>query len=104
MFEWFFQEDPRSDSYRYAVQPKNEEAEALTGGGPVSKKKKKKKDKKAEMDELKQELEMDEHRIPIEELYARLGTNPDTVSVAYISCNTMAFPINQRTNSPGDWF
>ena len=34
------------------------------------------------MDELKQELEMDEHRIPIEELYARLGTNPDNVSVA----------------------
>ncbi len=32
------------------------------------------------MDELKQELEMDEHRIPIEELYARLGTNPDSVS------------------------
>ena len=32
------------------------------------------------MDELKQELEMDEHRIPLEELYARLGTNPDTVS------------------------
>ena len=32
-----FQEEPRSDSYRYAVQPKNEEAEALTGGGPAKK-------------------------------------------------------------------
>ncbi|PVD27594.1 hypothetical protein C0Q70_12758 [Pomacea canaliculata] len=29
------------------------------------------------MDELKQELEMDEHRIPVEELCRRLGTDPD---------------------------
>ncbi len=47
----------------------------------AAKKKKTKKDKKAEMDELKQELEMDEHRVPIDELYARLGTNPETVSM-----------------------
>ena len=46
----------------------------------AAKKKKTKKDKKAEMDELKQELEMDEHRVPLDELYARLGTNPETVS------------------------
>ncbi|VDM01727.1 unnamed protein product [Schistocephalus solidus] len=38
------------------------------------------KDKKAErnMHELKQEIEMDEHRISLDELYARLGTNPET--------------------------
>ncbi|VDL98728.1 unnamed protein product [Schistocephalus solidus] len=30
------------------------------------------------MQELKQELEMDEHRISLDELYARLGTNPET--------------------------
>ena len=46
----------------------------------AAKKKKTKKDKKAEMDKLKQELEMDKHRVPLDELYARLGTNPETVS------------------------
>ncbi len=30
------------------------------------------------MDELKRELEMDEHKITLEELYRRLGTNPET--------------------------
>ena len=33
-----------------------------------------------DMDNLKQELEIDDHKIPIEELYQRLGTNPETVS------------------------
>ncbi|KAB7506692.1 Sodium/potassium-transporting ATPase subunit alpha [Armadillidium nasatum] len=39
-----------------------------------------KKPKKGEkdLDDLKQELELDEHKIPIEELYQRLQTNPDT--------------------------
>lgn len=30
------------------------------------------------MDNLKQELDLDDHKIPIEELYRRLGSNPDT--------------------------
>jgi len=65
------QDEPRSDSYRYAVQPTKDEE-----GG---KKKKSKKDKKkAEMDDLKKELDMDEHKVPIEEMYQRLGTNPTT--------------------------
>lgn len=34
--------------------------------------------KKADMEDLKQEVSMDEHKIPIEELYLRLGTNPET--------------------------
>lgn len=33
-----------------------------------------------DMNELKQELDIDDHKIPIEELYQRLGTNPETVS------------------------
>lgn len=33
---------------------------------------------KSDLSELKQELELDEHKIPIEELYQRLQTNPDT--------------------------
>ena len=32
------------------------------------------------MDELKQELTMDEHKIPITELYSRLNSDPTTVS------------------------
>ncbi|KAK4025784.1 hypothetical protein OUZ56_014831 [Daphnia magna] len=31
-----------------------------------------------DMNELKQELDIDDHKIPIEELYQRLGTNPET--------------------------
>ncbi|XP_060583896.1 sodium/potassium-transporting ATPase subunit alpha-like [Ruditapes philippinarum] len=60
------QQGPRQDSYRYAVTPGDE-------GG----KKKGKKGKKADMDELKQELTMDEHKIPITELYSRLNTDPN---------------------------
>nr|AFM54541.1 Na+/K+_ATPase [Palaemon carinicauda] len=39
-----------------------------------------KKPKKGEkdLDDLKQELELDEHRVPIEELFQRLTVNPDT--------------------------
>ncbi|CAB3397184.1 unnamed protein product [Caenorhabditis bovis] len=37
-----------------------------------------KKDKKAEINDLKQEVSMDEHTIPLEELIARLGTNVET--------------------------
>lgn len=37
------------------------------------------KDKKAQnLDNLKQELDLDDHKIPIEELFRRLQTNPDT--------------------------
>lgn len=56
---------PRADSYRYAVTPGEEE-----------KKKGGKKKKGDNLDGLKQELEMDEHKIPIEELYDRLQTCP----------------------------
>ena len=58
---------PRQDSYRYAVTPGDED-------------KKKKKGQKKDMDELKQELTMDEHKIPITELYSRLNSDPTTVS------------------------
>jgi len=61
------QQGPRQDSYRYAVTPDDDGA----------KKKKGKKSKKADMAELKQELTMDEHKIPITELYSRLNTDPN---------------------------
>nr|AEH68836.1 putative Na+/K+-ATPase alpha subunit [Pareledone sp. GG-2011] len=56
------QQAPRAESYRYAVTP----------GGQKKKGKKKGED----LDELKQELDMDEHKVAIEELYQRLGTDP----------------------------
>jgi len=31
---------------------------------------------KKDLNDLKQELDIDDHKIPIEELYQRLGTNP----------------------------
>ncbi|GAB1598693.1 sodium/potassium-transporting ATPase subunit alpha-B-like [Argonauta hians] len=58
------QQAPRAESYRYAVTP----------GGQEEKKKGKKKGE--DLDELKQELDMDEHKVAIEELYQRLGTDP----------------------------
>ncbi|XP_059138718.1 sodium/potassium-transporting ATPase subunit alpha-like [Physella acuta] len=56
---------PRAESYRYAVTPSGDE------------KKKKKKKGEEKLDELKQELDMDEHKIPIEELYERNGADPN---------------------------
>ena len=38
------------------------------------------KKKGKDLDNLKQELEIDDHKIPIEELYQRLGSNPEAVS------------------------
>ena len=38
------------------------------------------KEKKKDMDALKQELDIDDHKVPIAELYRRSNTNPDTVS------------------------
>ncbi|XP_013405521.1 sodium/potassium-transporting ATPase subunit alpha isoform X2 [Lingula anatina] len=68
----------RSDSYRFAVKQADAEKDptALSTSGK-SGKKKGKKGKKQDMEELKQELEMDEHRISIEELYDRLGADPN---------------------------
>jgi sodium/potassium-transporting ATPase subunit alpha len=37
---------------------------------------------KGNLDELKRELELDEHRIPVEELYRRLKCDP--IKVIYI--------------------
>lgn len=43
-----------------------------------AKPKSKKGEKEKDMDNLKQELELDEHKVPIEELFQRLSVNPDT--------------------------
>ena len=62
---------PQPDNCKYAVAPADEGAKG------------KKKGQKKDMDELKQELTMDEHKIPITELYSRLNSDPTTVSGCY---------------------
>ncbi|XP_064470594.1 sodium/potassium-transporting ATPase subunit alpha-B-like [Ornithodoros turicata] len=61
----------KSDSYRVANSHEDGEVRDKSRAG-------KKRSKKEKMDDLKKELSMDEHKIPIEDLYARLGTNPAT--------------------------
>ncbi|KAL7637147.1 UNVERIFIED_CONTAM: hypothetical protein RMT77_011859 [Armadillidium vulgare] len=71
----------RADSYRTATDRSVPDDNKNFKGDPKSKKKganKKPKKGEKDLDDLKQELELDEHKIPIEELYQRLQTNPDT--------------------------
>ncbi|KAH7932189.1 sodium/potassium-transporting ATPase subunit alpha isoform X2 [Rhipicephalus sanguineus] len=68
----------RSDSYRVAVNPRVPDDGRTPDGRPRARRKIGKKEKEQNLDDLKQEVSMDEHKIPIEELYARLGTNPAT--------------------------
>nr|XP_002737354.1 PREDICTED: sodium/potassium-transporting ATPase subunit alpha-1 isoform X1 [Saccoglossus kowalevskii] len=63
------QDPDRADSYRVAVTP-----DAPSQQKSPKKKKKGKKD----LEELKQEIEIDDHKIPFDELYARYQTNPNT--------------------------
>ncbi|KAK3601218.1 hypothetical protein CHS0354_040401 [Potamilus streckersoni] len=60
---------------QYPIMQKNGHRNSVSpeDGGNKSQKK----TKKDEREELKRELEMDEHIIPIEELYARLGADPN---------------------------
>ncbi|XP_045626280.2 sodium/potassium-transporting ATPase subunit alpha isoform X1 [Procambarus clarkii] len=70
----------RTDSYRHATERRVPDDNRTVKGEPKSKKKifklKPKKGQK-DLEKLKQELELDEHKIPIEELYQRLNVNPD---------------------------
>ncbi|KAG8182327.1 hypothetical protein JTE90_004094 [Oedothorax gibbosus] len=70
----------RSDSFRLAVTPSIPDDGKTPDGKPKIVKKAMKGGKKGkpDLDELKQEVDMDEHKISVEELYSRLGTNPET--------------------------
>ncbi|XP_063609651.1 sodium/potassium-transporting ATPase subunit alpha-like isoform X1 [Penaeus indicus] len=71
----------RTDSYRHATDRTVPDDNRTVKGDPKSKKKPQKaKGKKGDKDlnDLKQELELDEHKVPIEELFQRLTVNPDT--------------------------
>ncbi|XP_022085909.1 sodium/potassium-transporting ATPase subunit alpha-like [Acanthaster planci] len=70
----------KGESYRVAVQTEVPDDGRKADGTPHPHKKPKKgkKHKKKDLDELKKELEMDEHKISVDELFARLGTHPDT--------------------------
>ncbi|XP_014681144.1 PREDICTED: sodium/potassium-transporting ATPase subunit alpha-B-like [Priapulus caudatus] len=68
----------REDSYRVAITPHGADGK-VPGGKPQSRRKKpakkSKKQEKENLDELKKELDMDEHQIPMEELFDRLGAD-----------------------------
>ncbi|XP_018024191.1 sodium/potassium-transporting ATPase subunit alpha [Hyalella azteca] len=68
----------RTDSYRTATDRAVPDDNRTFKGDPKSKKKAKRALEKSDLQDLKQELELDEHKIPVEELYQRLQTNPDT--------------------------
>jgi hypothetical protein len=63
-----------------------------------------------DMNELKQELDIDDHKIPIEELYQRLGTNPETVNFSLFCLSVRPsvcvshFPYLSMTSSPQRFF
>ncbi|CAH1262541.1 sodium/potassium-transporting ATPase subunit alpha-3-like isoform X1 [Branchiostoma lanceolatum] len=81
------EEDPqRTDSYRVAVTPavpddgRNPDGtpKPSSGGKPSKGKgKDKEKDKKEKLEDLKQEMEIDDHKIPLEELCARYSTDTE---------------------------
>lgn len=71
----------RTDSYRVATVPYIPDDNKTADGKPKSRRKNavSKKPKKADnLDDLKQELDIDYHKITVEELYQRFGTHPDT--------------------------
>jgi len=53
-----FQDDPRLDSYRYAVQPQISYDGLAADGKPIFRKKKAKKVRKEDIENLKQELDI----------------------------------------------
>ncbi|XP_023711705.1 sodium/potassium-transporting ATPase subunit alpha isoform X1 [Cryptotermes secundus] len=65
----------RSDSYRVATISATQDDNKTADGRDKSRKKAKKGDN---LDDLKQELDIDYHKISLEELYQRFSTNPDT--------------------------
>lgn len=60
------------------------------------KKPQKAKGKKGDKDlnDLKQELELDEHKVPIEELFQRLTVNPDTVGLPEFFVVSLVYCLN----------
>ncbi|CAH1393568.1 unnamed protein product [Nezara viridula] len=69
----------RSDSYRVATLPSLSDDNKTADGKAKSRRKPPvKKQRKGDLDDLKQELDIDHHKISVEELYQRFGTHPET--------------------------
>ncbi|GIY26490.1 hypothetical protein CDAR_223771 [Caerostris darwini] len=66
-----------SDSYRAAVTANSNWSEEQTTKGKTMLNKDKGKKGKPDLNDLKQEVDMDEHKITLQELYTRLGTDPE---------------------------
>ncbi|KAK9886676.1 hypothetical protein WA026_017596 [Henosepilachna vigintioctopunctata] len=63
-----------------------------------SRRKGKKQRKADDLDDLKQELDIDYHKISPEELYQRFQTHPENVSRVFIlnRTTTILFPISKK--------
>ncbi|XP_035209918.1 sodium/potassium-transporting ATPase subunit alpha-like isoform X1 [Stegodyphus dumicola] len=66
-----------SDSYRAAVSANSNWSEEKPSKTLTMLNKDKAKKKKPDLNDLKQEVDMDEHKITLQELYTRLGTDPE---------------------------
>merc|ERR1719334_739576 len=66
----------KEEAYRYATA--NNDSNNAENGKKIKGPKDKAKDKKQKMEDLKQELDLDVHKGTVEELFDKLGTNPDT--------------------------
>lgn len=79
-----FHKDDDSGSYRLAVSPEIPDDGRSPDGKPrllrFSKKSPNVQRKKANLDDLKKEVAMEEHRIPLDLLCVNLNTDPDMVS------------------------
>ncbi|KAJ8951229.1 hypothetical protein NQ318_010257, partial [Aromia moschata] len=72
-----FLQHGRSDSYRVATIPSKYDDNKTADGVAKSRRKLKKVRKADDLDELKQELDIDYHKISLEELYQRFQTHPE---------------------------
>ncbi|KAL1460632.1 hypothetical protein WDU94_012598, partial [Cyamophila willieti] len=70
----------RTDSYRVATVPYISDDNRTFDGKPKSRRKPPatKKERKEKLDDLKQELDIDFHKISVEELYQRFATHPES--------------------------
>ncbi|XP_073994046.1 sodium/potassium-transporting ATPase subunit alpha isoform X2 [Rhodnius prolixus] len=69
----------RTDSYRVAtVAAINDDNRTADGKAKSRRKPPVKKQRKGDLDDLKQELDIDHHKISVEELYQRFSTHPET--------------------------
>lgn len=74
-----------SGSYHMAISPDMPDDGRTTDGRPraVRAVQKNRKKEKMDLDDLKKEVEIDDHKIPLQTLCAQLGTDPEAVCTKF---------------------